>query len=175
MHEIFIDQIQEWQIDLDYIDKISQNWSINVSFLFKCDFKNAKYLRDYLILILDYFWFQPIWKSRFTLIADELNNNSIEHWSKDWDINIMRLKVEKLDDSFFINLEVEDSWNWKNSKNSKEMDELRINKLEKWFQDHKSIRWRWLFMIIVKLVDELYFKDSSNWWLIVWVNKKIPF
>jgi hypothetical protein len=52
---------------------------LEINFLFKSDFNNAKYLRDFIIVIFDMMGFDPIWKSRFTLITDELNNNSIEY------------------------------------------------------------------------------------------------
>jgi hypothetical protein len=85
----------------------------------------------------------------------------------------MRFKSQKKWNEIFLNIEVEDAWDWEKNKNALEMDELRKQRLEKWFEEHKSIRWRWLFMIITKLVDELYFKDSATWWLIVWVNKEL--
>jgi hypothetical protein len=51
-------------------------------------------------------------------------------------------------------------------------EKLRKNKQNKIIPNN-SIRWRWLFMIIDKLVDKLYFKDSKNWWLIVGIEKKL--
>jgi hypothetical protein len=45
--------------------------------------------------------------------------------------------------------------------------------LEKWFRNHSSIRGRWLFMIIIKIMDELYFENSQKWWLIVWIKKDL--
>jgi len=43
-------------------------------------FASSKVLRDFIIEIADFFHFKWMWKSRFTLIADELNNNWIEYW-----------------------------------------------------------------------------------------------
>lgn len=173
MEKIFVDDLPQNYINKDYITSIYSEDSFEISFLFKSDFKNAKYLRDYLLVILDVIWINTTWKNRFVLVVDELNNNAIEYWSKSWSTNIMRFKSHKKWNEIFLNIEVEDAWDWEKNKNALEMDELRKQRLEKWFEEHKSIRWRWLFLIITKLVDELYFKDSLSWWLIVWVNKKL--
>lgn len=173
MEEIFVDDTPQGLINNDYISSIYNENDFEISFLFKSDFKNAKYLRDYLLVILDVIWIDLTWKNRFILIVDELNNNAIEYWSKEWSINIMRFKSRKIGNDLHLNIEVEDAWNWEKTKDACEMEDLRKQRLEKWFAEHKSIRWRWLFMIITKLVDELYFEDSTKWWLIVWVNKKL--
>jgi hypothetical protein len=68
---------------------------------------------------------------------------------------------------------VEDAWNWLKHKNALEMETLRAHQLRLWYWDHESIRWRWLFMIIVKSVDRLYFKDTKNGGLIVWIKKNV--
>ncbi len=173
MLQISVDKTPIGAISDDIKLSLSTKSNFEVLFLFKSDFNNAKYLRDYLLIILDCIWLDLIWKNRFVLIIDELNNNAIEYWSKIWSENLMRFKFEKKENNILINIEVEDSWDWEKSKSAQEMECLRLERLEKWFLDHKSIRWRWLFMIITKLVDELYFKDSINGWLIVWVNKKL--
>jgi hypothetical protein len=54
-----------------------------------------------------------------------------------------------------------------------EMETLRAHQLKLWYGNHESIRWRGLFMIIVKSVDRLYFKDTKTWGLIVWIKKNI--
>jgi hypothetical protein len=53
------------------------------------------------------------------------------------------------------------------------METLRAHQLKLWYWHHESIRWRGLFMITFKSVDRLYFKDTKNWWLIVWIKKNI--
>jgi hypothetical protein len=68
--------------------------------------------------------------------------------------------------------QVEDRWNWNSHMTALQMEELRKKK-ENTIISNKSIRWRGLFMIIDKLVDKLYFKDSKNWWLIVWIEKEL--
>lgn len=175
MELIFLDDLSTDEINSDFINKYYKDGILDLSFLFVSDFKSAKKLRDIIIVLFEALWLDSIWKSRFTLIADELNNNSIEYWSKYWELNCMKVFLRKEDDKVFINLEVEDTWNWSCSKTSKEMEDLRYKRLEKWFDNHDSIRWRWLFLIITKLVDELYFKDSDKGWLIVWINKVITF
>jgi hypothetical protein len=110
---------------------------------------------------------------KITLIIDELNNNAIEYWSKNWDINKLRFKAKKNNNTIELNIEVEDSWKWIKSKKAINMEELRVKRLKAWYSNHNSIRWRWLFLIILKLVDDLYFKDSESWGLIVWIKKII--
>jgi hypothetical protein len=118
-------------------------------------------------------WIDRIWKLRLILIIDELNNNAIEYWSIEWEIN--RLVVTFSIKNNFINLfiEVEDTWNWKSHKTSKEMILFRNKKKLNWFFKNNWIRGRGLFMIIEKLVDKLYFKDSKKGGLIVWINKRL--
>ena len=136
-------------------------------------FQSAKVLRDFIIDIADFFCFKNTRKSRLTIIADELNNNSIEYWSTQNDINKMIIKTILVWNNVELVLEVEDTWNWKEAKTAKEMIAIKEKRTEIWFEEHKSIRWRWLFLIINKIVDELYFKDSEKWWLIVGIRKKI--
>lgn len=171
MNEIFIDQISSDIINKDYLSKFYNNDVFEVTFLFKSDFNNAKYLRDYLFIILDILWVDSTWKNRFVLILDELNNNAIEYWSVKWWLNIFRFSSKKDGNNLVLNIEVEDEWNWEKAKKAIEMEDLRKLRLEKGFDNHNSIRWRWLFLIITKLVNKLYFKDSSRGWLIVWVDK----
>jgi hypothetical protein len=105
------------------------------------------------------------------LIVDEMNNNAIEYWSIPEEYNCLRVKIKKNNDSIDINFEVEDTWHWVESKKSFMMKDIEKNKKT---PDNRSIRWRGLFIIIKQLVDNLYFNDSHTWWLIVWINKKLP-
>jgi hypothetical protein len=100
-----------------------------------------------------------------------LNNNWIEYWSIKSDINKMTLKISIIDNEAELILEIEDSWNGANSKTADEMNKEREKKKNKSCKTN-WIRWRWLYLIITRLVDELYFKDSKNWGLIVWIKKK---
>ena len=120
-------------------------------------------------------YFDKKWVPRFILITDELNNNAIEYWSLEEDINYMRFKVEYCEEKNIckVKLEVEDSWKWKKTKTADEMYNLEDNKITQWFDHYTNIRWRWLFLIIHKLVDNLYFKDADTWGLIVWIEKQL--
>lgn len=173
MKQIFVDEMPKDAINNEFKTSLSREKNLEISFLFRSDFKNTKYLRDYMLIILDILWLDTIRKNRFVLIVDELNNNAIEYWSKNWSLNIMRFWFKKENNEILLNIEVEDAWDGEKTKKASDMECLRLEKLEKWFWNHKSIRWRWLFMIITNLVDELYFRDSTKWWLIVWVNKKL--
>jgi hypothetical protein len=115
-----------------------------------------------------------MWKTRFILIADELNNNAIEYWSRWEEFNELRLEIKATwIENYKIKLEVEDTGRWITNKTASEMCKLAEKKKERWFKNYDSIRWRWLFLIIDQMVDKLYFKDSKKWWLIVWLKKEI--
>ena len=173
MEKIYIDEMSKSAIDIEYIKSLYDGNIFEISFFYKSQFFNSKFLRDYLILILEIIWINGVWVNRLVLMTDELNNNAIEYWSKEDDLNIMKVIFKKNSDCIDINIEVIDKWNWKEPKTAEEMEELRNKKTQIWFDNHNSIRWRGLFLIITKLVDELYFKNSSDKWLIVWINKKI--
>lgn len=108
------------------------------------------------------------------LIVDELNNNAIEYGSTPNEMNALEIYLEKLpQESFNIRISVEDTGTWEHAKTAQEMEQLRSERLEKWFKSHSSIRGRGLFMIISNLVDTLYFKDSDSHGLIVGIEKKL--
>ncbi len=88
--------------------------------------------------------------------------------------NKLRVKICNNWDSLDFIIEVEDNWKWPKHKTALEMETLRAHKLKLWYWEHDSIRGRWLFMIIVKSVDRLYFKDADTGGLIVWVKKNVP-
>jgi uncharacterized UPF0160 family protein len=112
-------------------------------------------------------------KSRIVLISDELNNNAIEYWSdSNWQ-NIMRIKAKKIDKEIDFILEVEDNWKWREHKTALDMETMRAHQLKLGYFNHDSIRWRWLFLITVKIADRLYFRNSPKWWLIVGVKTRI--
>ena len=174
MDVILLDEVSDKDtLDIDFFSNLYKNQSFNLSFVYSSDFQNTHFLRNYIKLILEIVWFDNIWINRFILIADEMNNNAIEYGSNSGDLNKMNLVINKQENWFSINLEIIDSWNWTMHKTALEMEELRNNKVQKWFDNHNSIRWRGLFLIITKLVDELYFKDDENGWLVVWINKNI--
>ncbi len=157
----------------DFISNYIQNNSLDIEFLYDSDFKNAKILRDFIEAIWINFKFPHKYISRFILIVDELNNNAIEYWTLKWYTNKLRIKIIVNENEANINIEVEDAWNWLKHKTALEMETLRAHQLRLGYWNHESIRWRWLFMITFKSVDRLYFKDTKNWWLIVWIKKNI--
>ena len=171
MIKINIDEIDNLFDKKRFIKENFINSSIEISFSYKSYFVNSKILRDFLDTILSYFNIPPEWRIRMVLIVDEMNNNAIEYWSIEWETNFLRLKIYKESGTFYINIEAEDTWHWLKSKKANMMYELEKESLCR--VENKSIRWRWLFVIIKKLVDNLYFEDSKSWWLIVWVEKEI--
>lgn len=173
MNKIYIDKLSANDNKEEIINNIFVDNSLEVEFIYKSTFENTKDLRDFVEVICSILNFTDKLKGRVILISDELNNNAIEYWtSPDW-FNILRIKAYILDWIIDFNLEVEDSWDWRAPKKALDMETMRAHKLKLWYFWHNSIRWRWLFLIIVKLVDRLYFKNSSTWWLIVWVKTKI--
>ena len=89
-------------------------------------------------------------RSRIVLISDELNNNAIEYWSSSETYNYLRISTNVIDWVINFNLEVEDNWKWKSPKKALDMETMRAHKLKLWYFWHDSIRWRGLFLIIVK-------------------------
>lgn len=155
------------------ISKQFKDWIIDIEFIYESYFENTRKLRNFVEYICNFLWLPLTDTVKFILIIDELNNNAIEYWTEEWWINKMRFKCNKDKNNIYINIEVEDTWKWKKHKNVLEMETLRTHQLKLWYWKHKSIRWRWLFMIVVNSVDRLYFKNSKNWWLIVWIKKNI--
>ncbi len=136
-------------------------------------FWSAKVLRDLVIDASEYFHLDRTWTSRLTLIADELNNNSIEYGSNEGDYNTMRLQIATKNNKVDFVIEVEDTGKGIGAKTVAEMEELRSQKEGYDYGEHTSIRGRGLFLIIKQIVDELYFQDSPQWWLLVWIKKEI--
>ena len=173
MNKICINIDDTFSYDNNFLEKIdSKNESeINISFI--SDFKSAKILRIFMTDLSDKLKIDNIWKSRLILITDELNNNAIEYWSKLWEINSFKITIKPSSNDVILNFEVSDTWKWDDAKTAKEMILIRNRKKLDWFFKNNWIRGRWLFMIIEKLVDKLYFKDSENWWLTVWIEKRL--
>ncbi len=174
MYTLNINNLSEPLDKEGFISKHMKNKSLDIEFIYKSDFKNAKFLRDFIGVICNNLHFSEKNKSRFILIVDELNNNAIEYWTEEWGENKIRFKtVENDDNTVEITIEVEDSGKWSNPKKALDMETLRAHQLKLWYWHHESIRWRGLFMIIVKSVDRLYFKDSIDRWLVVWIKKNL--
>lgn len=174
MGKIVIDVSDLSTLDKDRIaSEINSSDEYCLELLYKSDFSTTSNIRNLVSFLCEQLWIDTAWKFKMVLIADELNNNAIEYWSSSWEINKMRIFITKKWVTRDLVIEVEDTWTWKYHKNAEQMVKLKNEKLVKWFTDYSSIRWRWLFLIITNLVDELYFKDSESWWLIVGVKKTI--
>lgn len=157
----------------EFISEKIIDWNIDIEFIYVSNFKNTKLLRDFIEVICLELWIPGKEIPIFILIVDELNNNAIEYWTEEGWYNRLRVKCIKINEYLTINIEVEDTGKWKKHKNALEMETMRAHQLKLWYNWHKSIRWRWLFMIIFNTVDRLYFKNTKTWWLIVWIKKKL--
>ena len=157
----------------DFISKYFVNNNLDIEFIYESNFVNTKILRDLVEIICIKLWFKNLEVTRFILIIDELNNNAIEYWSSNNSLNKVRIKSINNWDSVDINIEIEDAWDWEKHKTALEMETMRAHQLKLWYWTHNSIRGRGLFMITVKSVDRLYFKDSKEWGLIVGIKKNV--
>jgi anti-sigma regulatory factor (Ser/Thr protein kinase) len=144
-----------------------------VEFLYKSDYGNTKVLRDFIEAIWDELKLNLKLRAKIILIADELNNNAIEYGSNNGGLNVMRVIVKKSTWKIDFQLEIEDNGKWKEHKTSLEMETMRAHQLKVWYFKHNSIRWRWLFLIVVNIADRLYFKNSQSGGLIVGIKMRI--
>lgn len=174
MEEIYINT-QEflWANKQELLKPYISDNQISLSLAYDSDFKSAKILRDIIETICDAMSIDGKWKSRMTLITDEMNNNAIEYGTKQGEKNTMFFEIKKQGKDILIKIEVEDRGNGLSPKKAADMEAVRQEKQRIWFAHHHSIRGRGLFMIITTLVDELYFKDSEKGGLIVWVTKTL--
>lgn len=176
MHLIDIDKLSDKCNKRALIQEKLEWKNLELEFIYDSIFINTKDLRDFIEIIVDLLFLWEKNKSRFILITDELNNNAIEYWTKKWWRNKLRVISKELE-NWKINfvIEVEDSWDWKFPKKALELETMRAHKLKRGYFWHKSIRWRWLFLIIIQIVDRLYFRDSKEKWrgLIVWIKSII--
>lgn len=173
MDKVYIDKLSEWHNKLDIVNSFFNYWILNLEFIYKSKFENTKDLRDFVDVICSILNLSDKLKSRIVLISDELNNNAIEYWSNSEWLNSLRINANIENWVVNFNLEVEDNGQWRSPKKALDMETMRAHKLKLGYFWHDSIRWRWLFLIIVKIVDRLYFKNSKLGWLIVWVKMKI--
>ena len=170
MKEIHISEIEHLSDKESFVKDLFHDDNFDVCFHYESDFQKTQLLRDIIDLVAGTCGLDDRWRRRIVLIVDELNNNAIEYGSKKGDINKMRFSFQKSDNAL-LSIEVEDSGTWTDAKDADTMKLLQAQRTKQGFENHASIRWRGLFMIILSLVDDLYFKDSATWWLIVWVNK----
>lgn len=175
MHTISINYTQWDNFSLTDLDNYITSQTASLEFVYKSDFKNAKILRDCVEHILKSFELNQKDISRYILACDEMNNNAIEHGSKPGDTNVLRMKINKTNENIYLDIQVQDSWNGKTAKSAEQMNECKNKRSQIDFTKHNSIRWRGLFLIIVNIVDELYFQDAEKWWLIVWFKKDLSY
>lgn len=112
------------------------------------------------------------WKHRIQLMVDELVNNAIEHWSS-WDNPVKILITFHNNDD--VEIIVEDSWTGKSRIDAKKLlENAKINRdlMIKHPWSNKTIRWRWLALIVLNWSDDFSYKNSPNWWLVARLYKK---
>lgn len=116
--------------------------------------------------------FSQKWRHRIQLMVDELVNNAIEHWSS-WD-NLVKILIT-FHNNNDVEIIVEDSWTGKSRIDANDLlnkakfnREMMIN--NPW--SNKTIRWRWLALIVLNWSDDFTYKNSPNWWLIARLYKK---
>jgi len=170
MNSIAINDIPE-QKDLQiFLEGFIHDWNFSISISYQSIFWNTPKLRSLMETLLGVYDIDVKDKNRLVLVSDELNNNAVEHGTWDYGDNIIDIVVRKeSENKVFINIEVTDCGNW----SAKYMEQLKHEKEVTWFEGHRSIRWRGLFLITEKIVDKIYFKDSKDWGLIVWIEKTL--
>lgn len=156
------------------LQSIKNQWLLECTVLFPSDFSSSKVLRDFVECISKEYQILPIWRARLILIADELNNNSIEHGSLEGDTNEFHIQVAEEGSDLMLHLSVSDTWKGASHKSAKQMEQLREEHRKKDFTKHRSIRWRGLFLIIADLVDMLSFSDTDTGGLVVSIKVRIP-
>ncbi len=174
MKEVAIQELASSQNMKELLGSYQENGVFHVTFSFESNFVNAKVIRDAIDGICSIMWLDSKWKTRIVLIVDELTNNAIEYGSSDDDTNKLEIYIAQDEQSIDIKISVQDSGNGAQAKTAQEMEQVRKERLEKWFKNHSSIRGRGLFMIIQNLVDALEFRDNDPQGLIVEVTKKLP-
>ncbi len=173
MYSINIDELSKGCDKVDLIAQHIKDNSLSLSFSYSSNFRNTRVIRRFIELISMQMGLSEEWVNRMILIVDELNNNAIEHGSRKGTTSQMRVTMETEEGVVNINIEAEDSGTGPHPKKALDMLQLRKDTEARGFKNHTSIRWRGLFLIITRLVDNLYFKDSTTWGLIVWIDKKI--
>lgn len=152
-----------------YLSKFINEGKFELVFHYDSSFKSTPRMRMFMDALFDIYEIDLKNKNRLVLVSDELNNNAVEHGTGDCWENQLFVSVEKRETNIHINIEVTDCGN----ANAEEMEKLKEEKTRSWFEKHRSIRGRGLFLITDKIVDSLYFKDAEEWGLIVWVEKTI--
>mgnify|MGYP006910070874 CR=1 FL=1 len=155
-----------------FSDTIKDYGNFGISINFNADFKYSKILRDLIYHLLTKNNIDYRWKNRFALLTDEIINNAIEHGSNSKQDNIiLYIHFSSEEEGLKVNLEVTSFWKHWFRVDATKMEEMRSKKLNEWYDEHESIRWRGLFLIVQQIADKLYFRDWTDWELIVGVDK----
>ena len=153
------------QIDESQDVLINEHWkSMKISIPASTVFSSI--LRDIIwSLVQNDTLFSSKWKYRIQLMADELINNAIEHWSVPGDMVTITVTLYNNSDVLIM---VEDKWTWwKNVDPETLMINVKQNREEllKHPFSNKSVRWRWLAMIVLSWSDEFSYEKNCSWWL----------
>lgn len=116
--------------------------------------------------------FSSKWKHRIQLMADELINNAIEHGSAPWSIVKITLTLSNNGDFEIV---IEDNWTGKKQIDATELmdfvkasrEAMTTNPLS-----NKSIRGRWLAMIVLNWSDNFIYENNVSWGLTARMCKK---
>ncbi|MDD2566331.1 MAG: hypothetical protein PHZ26_02675 [Candidatus Gracilibacteria bacterium] len=161
----------------DLIDFIENNVedikNFELSIQYKADYSQSRLIRNLILFLFEKNGIDVPWKNRFSLISDELVNNSIEYGSLPLDKNTFLIRFSIIGNILYINLEVHDTGKGAFAKNSLQMENIRKQKMLETQQVYLGKRGRGLFQLVTNIVDELYFKDKETGGLIVGVNKKL--
>jgi len=76
-------------------NNISDFGNFDLEIIFKTDYNQSKIIRDLILLLFRENKIEVPWKNRFTLISDELVNNSIEYGSLPLDKNRFTIHFSK--------------------------------------------------------------------------------
>ncbi|HRI36599.1 MAG TPA: ATP-binding protein [bacterium] len=142
-----------------------------VELLFPAEYRYSKTLRDLVSFMLEQTSINSPWNRRFALITDELVNNSIEHGSREGDVNTFVCDISTEESKLNIKLSVSDSGHGPRPLDASAMRKVREEKIQKGFLKHTGTRGRGLFQIIENLVDALEFEDSPSGGLTVSARK----
>jgi len=147
------------------------NFDLLISF--PAYFEQSKIIRDNINFLFEKNGIRIPWKSRFSLITDEMVNNSIEHGSLEGDENHIHIRFATKRGKLSVKLEVKDTGRRGKVGNSEEMEKMQKEREDRGFEDYRGKRGRGLFQLIKSLVDDLYFEDNPNGGLTVGVSKVI--
>jgi hypothetical protein len=79
MHTININKLDRKYNEYDIIKSLVKDSYLDVRFLYESDYRNTKYLRDFVEAICTEFNFNSRLLAKIVLVTDELNNNAIEY------------------------------------------------------------------------------------------------